>query len=114
MEELALVQTGLQEANDGFRHSPMRVRAELAYLSRNQTRVRGEELAGPGIARLLETARSEAGRDQLDGSRVRVGIARDLAEKEVVPIRIGQDDRGSELAAAQVREGEPDENYGSC
>jgi len=51
-------------------------------LSDDQLLARGEELARSGVALRAERAGSEAGRREMNGSRVTVRIAGDLAEDQ--------------------------------
>ena len=87
------------------------LRAESGDLGNHQLAAGGEQLTGPGVAVGAERARTEARRRQMNGSRVAVPIAGDLAEDPVAAASVGQGDSRTQLRLRQIREWERNENY---
>lgn len=96
---------------DRVDHLVAGVSAEDGDLSNHQLLVGGEELAGPGVAVGAERARTEACRRQVNGSRIAVGIASDLAQDPVTATGVGQSDSWAQLSLGQVREWKRNEDY---
>src|SRR6266508_1737636 len=87
------------------------LRAENDDFSNHQLPAGGEQLAGASVAVGTERARTKAGRRQMNGSRVTVRIAGDLAEDPVAAASVGQGDSRTQLRLRQIREWERNDNY---
>jgi hypothetical protein len=70
-----------------------------------------EQLTGTSVAVGPERTRLEAGWRQMNGLRVTVLIARDLAKDPVTPTSSGQGDGRAQLRLREIREGERNEDY---
>src|SRR5712691_6012804 len=73
------------------------LRAESGDFSNHQLSAGSEQLARPGVALGAERAGPEARRCQMNGSRVAVRIAGDLAEDPVAAASVGQGDSRPQL-----------------
>lgn len=76
----------------------------------DNSRTRREKLTGPGVTVSAKTTRREGAAIKKDGSRVPVGIARDLAEHPVGATGVGQNDSGSELGRGQIGKWETEDD----
>ena len=102
-----------QERDDAIEHVFVGHRRQDPDLSAEQTLMRGEQLAGPGVADTLQRTLGEVIGRQLDRQWVGVWIACNLAQHEISAAGEPQHECRSKLGARKVGERKSDKDYGA-
>jgi hypothetical protein len=100
-----------QNRDDGFDEEPTGLGIQDGDFSNHQVSAGSKQLAWPGVAIGAKRARDEARRWQVDGARIAVWAARNLAEDPVPTAGVGQNGGRPELRLREIGERERDENY---
>ncbi len=100
--------SGAEDVDYGIHYGSQPCFLQSARNALNQRGVGREKLAGAGIARPIQSARSEIGFGDRYCLLIGIGVAGNLTEDPVASLNSGKNNRRTELAGGKIGKREPD------